>query len=72
MSRGDADDLPDLKRITATNRCCIGLQRQGDHLLVVSVLDNLLKGASGQAMQNMNLTLGYDETAGLDLRAIAY
>lgn len=67
-----ADDLPDLKRITGTNRCCVGLQRQGDHLLVVSVLDNLLKGASGQAVQNMNLTRGYDETAGLDLRAIAY
>lgn len=66
------DGLPDLKQVIGTNKCCIGLQKQGEHLLVVSVIDNLLKGASGQAVQNMNLMYGYAETEGLMLKAGAY
>jgi N-acetyl-gamma-glutamyl-phosphate reductase len=66
------DDLPDVKRVVGTNKCLIGLQPHGDHVLIVSVIDNLLKGASGQAVQNMNLMCGLDETDGLLLKPIAY
>lgn len=66
------DDLPDVKRVVGTNKCLIGLQKQGDHLLVVSVIDNLLKGASGQVVQNMNLMFGQPETDGLQLKPGAY
>lgn len=66
------DDLPDIKRVVGTNKCLIGLQHNGDHVLVVSVTDNLLKGASGQAVQNMNLMCGFHETAGLLLKSAAY
>lgn len=66
------DDLPDVKRVVGTNKCLIGLQRHGDHVLIVSVIDNLLKGASGQAVQNMNLMCGFDETDGLLLKPLAY
>ncbi len=66
------DDLPDVKRVVGTNKCLIGMQKNGDHLLIVSVVDNLLKGASGQAVQNMNLMCGFDETDGLLLKPSAY
>lgn len=66
------DDLPDVKRVVGTNKCLVGLQRSGDHVLIVSVIDNLLKGASGQAVQNMNLMCGFDETDGLLLKPTAY
>ena len=66
------DDLPDLKRVVGTNKCLFGLQKQGEQLLIVSVVDNLLKGASGQAVQNMNLLCGLAETDGLLLKAGAY
>ena len=46
--------------------------RHGDKLLVVSAIDNLLKGASGQAVQNMNLMFGLDERAGLRLKPVAF
>ena len=62
------DELPDLKQVVNSNRCHIGLHQQGGMLLVVSVIDNLLKGASGQAVQNMNIALGWDETLGLRLK----
>jgi N-acetyl-gamma-glutamyl-phosphate reductase len=48
------------------------LEKQGDDLLIVSIIDNLLKGASGQALQNMNLMFGLDETIGLQLKASAF
>jgi len=67
-----AQDLPDVKRVVNTNNCHIGLQRNGDHLLVVSVLDNLVKGASGQAIQNMNIALHFREEEGLHLKPSAY
>lgn len=64
-----APSPPDLKAVVNTNACHIGLIREGRRLLVVSVLDNLLKGASGQAVQNMNLMYGFLETTGLRLKA---
>ena len=58
-----------LKQVVNTNNCVIQLEKTGDVLVVHSVADNLLKGASGQAIQNMNLIFGLDETAGLNLKA---
>jgi N-acetyl-gamma-glutamyl-phosphate reductase len=52
-----------------TNKCLIQIEKTGDQLVVHSAIDNLLKGAVGQAVQNMNLMMGIDETAGLQLKA---
>jgi N-acetyl-gamma-glutamyl-phosphate reductase len=62
----------DLKQVVNTNKCLLSLEKHGNRLLIVSVIDNLLKGASGQAVQNMNLLFGFDETAGLRLKASAF
>ncbi len=62
----------DLKQVVNTNKCLIHLEKHGDQLHVISVIDNLLKGASGQAVQNMNLMFGLAETTGLKLKAMAY
>lgn len=58
-----------LKQVVNTNKCIIQLEKVGDILVVHSVIDNLVKGASGQAIQNMNLLLGLNEKEGLDLKA---
>jgi N-acetyl-gamma-glutamyl-phosphate reductase len=58
-----------LKQVVNTSKCIIQLEKVGSILVVHSVADNLLKGASGQAVQNMNLMFGLDETAGLNLKA---
>ena len=58
-----------LKQVVNTNNCHIHLHKHGDVLLVTSALDNLLKGASGQAVQNMNLMFGFEEAKGLQLKA---
>ncbi len=58
-----------LKQVLNTNKCVIQLEKVGSIVVVHSVADNLLKGASGQAVQNMNLLFGLDETAGLKLKA---
>ena len=58
-----------LKQVVNTNNCFINLEKAGDILVVHSVLDNLLKGASGQAVQNMNLMFGKEEIEGLKLKA---
>ena len=58
-----------LKQVVNTNKCLIQLEKVGDMLVVHSAADNLLKGASGQAVQNMNLLFGLDETTGLRLKA---
>lgn len=58
-----------LKQVVNTNKCLIRLQKFDDKLLITSVLDNLLKGASGQAVQNMNLMFDFEETTGLKLKA---
>jgi N-acetyl-gamma-glutamyl-phosphate reductase len=61
-----------LKQIVNTNKCVIQLEKIGTKLVVHSATDNLLKGASGQAVQNMNLLFGLDECAGLNLKATAF
>jgi N-acetyl-gamma-glutamyl-phosphate reductase len=61
-----------LKQVVNTNKCLIQLERAGNKLVVHSVIDNLVKGASGQAVQNMNLMFGISETAGLKLKAATF
>ncbi len=56
---------PDVKQVVNTNKALIYLEKHGNKLMVISVIDNLLKGASGQAVQNMNLMFGLEETMGL-------
>lgn len=63
---------PDLKQVVNTNKAIIYLEKHGNKLLVVSMIDNLLKGASGQAVQNMNLMFGVDEKAGLNLKSTGF
>lgn len=62
----------DLKQVVNTNKCLIHAERHRDKLLVTACIDNLLKGASGQAVQNMNLMFGLEETTGLRLKAQAF
>ena len=61
-----------LKDVVNTNKCVLQTQVHEGRLLVTSVIDNLLKGASGQALQNMNLMFGLDEKMGLNLKALAF
>ena len=62
----------DLKQVVNTNKCLIALEMHEGRLVITSVIDNLLKGASGQAVQNLNLLFGLPETAGLRLKASAF
>jgi N-acetyl-gamma-glutamyl-phosphate reductase len=62
----------DLKQVINTNKCLLHLEKHRNKLLIVSVIDNLLKGASGQAVHNMNLMFGLDEKTGLNLKSIAF
>lgn len=62
----------DLKQVVNTNKALIYLEKKQDSLLIVSIIDNLLKGASGQAVQNMNLMFGFDERAGLNLKPVGF
>ncbi|NDV77776.1 N-acetyl-gamma-glutamyl-phosphate reductase [Dysgonomonas sp. 511] len=62
----------DLKQVVNTNKCAIHLEKHGNKLLILSCIDNLVKGASGQAVHNMNLIFGLDETEGLMLKASAF
>ena len=59
----------DLKQVVNTNKALVHLEKHGNKLFIISIIDNLLKGASGQAVQNMNLMFGLEETAGLKLKA---
>lgn len=61
-----------LKQVVNTNKCAIQIEKIGSKIVVHSAIDNLLKGASGQAVQNMNLMMGLDECAGLRLKAIGF
>lgn len=61
-----------LKQVVNTNKCVLQLEKVGSKLVVHSAIDNLLKGASGQAVQNMNLMFGWSECAGLNLKAPAF
>jgi len=66
------DKNPDLKQVVNTNKGLVYLEKHSDKLLIVSMIDNLLKGASGQAVQNMNLIFGLDEKTGLGLKATGF
>ena len=57
--------IPQTREVWGSNRCDIGWRQEGRHLMLFSVIDNLVKGASGQAVQNMNIRMGISETAGL-------
>ena len=61
-----------MKQVVQTNKCIISLMKKGNRLLITSVIDNLTKGASGQAIQNMNLVFGLDETTGLHLKPCGF
>ena len=67
-----SDKNPDVKMAVNTNKCLLHLEKHEDTLLIVSVIDNLIKGASGQAVQNMNLMFGLNEKAGLELKASVF
>lgn len=58
----------ELKQAVGSNKCILKLEKHGNKLLITSIIDNLLKGASGQAVQNMNLIFGLDETSGIQLK----
>ena len=62
----------DLKQVVNTNKCFIQVKKHGNKIFIISIIDNLLKGASGQAVQNMNLMFGLDERAGLRLKATGF
>lgn len=62
----------DLKQVVNTNKCMVHLEKVEDNLVVHTAIDNLLKGASGQAVQNMNLLFGFPETEGLKLKSISF
>lgn len=62
----------DVKQVVNTNKCFLHLAVHDGQLLVTSVIDNLIKGASGQAVQNLNLMMGWPETTGLQLKAIGF
>ncbi|WP_270089396.1 N-acetyl-gamma-glutamyl-phosphate reductase [Sphingobacterium sp. SYP-B4668] len=62
----------DLKQVVNTNKSIIHLEKHGDKLLILNATDNLLKGASGQAVQNMNLLFGLDEREGLRLKSVGF
>lgn len=61
-----------LKQVVQTNKCIISLEKKGDYVLITSIIDNLLKGASGQAIQNMNLMFGFEETEGIVLKSSGF
>ena len=63
---------PDMKQVVNTNKAVVYVEKYEDQLLMISCIDNLLKGAVGQAVQNMNLMFGNEETDGLHLKASAF
>ena len=67
-----SETMIDLKQVVNTNKCLLHIEKQGSKIVVHSAIDNLLKGASGQAVQNMNLMFGLEETMGLKLKAIYF
>ena len=67
-----SDTMPDLKQVVNTNKCILYLEMFEDKLYIISMIDNLIKGASGQAIQNMNLMFGFPQDTGLHLKSIAF
>ena len=66
------DQNPNLKQVVGTNKGIVHVSKHGNKALIITMIDNLLKGASGQAVQNMNLMCGLPETEGLKLKAVAF
>lgn len=66
------DKNPDLKQVINTNKCVLYVEKHGNKLLILSCIDNLVKGASGQAVHNLNLIFGLGETEGLKLKATGF
>ncbi|QBO56880.1 N-acetyl-gamma-glutamyl-phosphate reductase [Chryseobacterium salivictor] len=62
----------DMKQVVNTNRCAIHIEKNKDTIVVHSAIDNLVKGASGQAVQNMNIAMDWEENTGLQLKPIAF
>ena len=62
----------DLKQVVNTNKCLLHIEKVNDTIVVHSAIDNLLKGASGQAVQNMNLMFDLEETTGLHLKPVVF
>jgi N-acetyl-gamma-glutamyl-phosphate reductase len=60
------DELPEIKHVAYTNFCDVGWRVSGSQLVMVACIDNLVKGAAGQAIQNFNVAFGLDETTGLN------
>jgi len=67
-----SDKNPALKQVVNTNKAVLYLEKHGNKLVIISITDNLIKGASGQAIQNMNLMFGLDEKSGLKLKPVAF
>ena len=67
-----AEQAISLKQVVNTNKCLIHIEKEGDRAVIHSVIDNLLKGASGQAVQNMNIMMGWEQTTGLHLKPLAF
>jgi N-acetyl-gamma-glutamyl-phosphate reductase len=67
-----ADHEISVKEVVNTNKCILKVEKHNDKLLITSIIDNLTKGASGQAVQNMNLMFGLDEKAGLGLKPVSF
>lgn len=67
-----SEKSPSLKQVVNTNKAVLYLEKHKDKLVIISLTDNLIKGASGQAVQNMNLIFGLDETTGLHLKPVAF
>jgi N-acetyl-gamma-glutamyl-phosphate reductase len=67
-----SDNDISIKDVVCTNKCLLRIEKYDDKILITSVIDNLTKGASGQAVQNMNLMFGLDEKAGLGLRPVGF
>lgn len=67
-----ATSNPDMKQVVNTNKGIVYIEKYGDQLFIISMIDNLLKGASGQAVQNMNLMFGLDQKEGLLLKSIGF
>ena len=67
-----SSENPDLKQVVNTNKCILYFEKHGEYLVVVSLTDNLIKGASGQAVQNMNILFGLDQKTGLYLKPVAF
>ena len=66
------DTNPDLKMVVNTNKCVLNVRKHDRKLHVISIIDNLVKGASGQAVENMNLIFGLPEDIGLHLKGTRF